>query len=575
MAWALSRSHWRRKTRRSKPDIFIVLSLSLILIDRLQSATFPCGSETVTGERFLLYAPHSGFTNQLWELKNAIVFAAILNRTLIVPPVLDHHAIILGSCPKFRVNGSSDLISAVWDHIMDLIRDQRAHAHPRTQSDYVRNYRLDDPQEPYRDHHLQNHNTCQDPPSLPYISMADIVDLSSLGHTRFRMIDFRIFVSMWCGRNLSGTCLGNSCCAMSSTVESSSISSNYCKSLSFGLYENVKPCVHVVQEDCRTTVWTYQQGNDGTLDSFQPDEQMQKRKKISYVRKRKDLYKSFGPSSDTEMVKILAFGSLFTAPYKGSELYIDIHEAPGDSGIQSLIRDLEFLPFAPEIIAAGKEFVRNKIKGPFLCAQLRLLDGKFKNHWKATFSELKKKLQSEHEGEKNNSLIHIFIMTDLPRNNWAGTYLESLANNTKFYKVHTLHENDELVVQSAKRFRVLKNITSTHNDKLCSYVSSHDILLYIEETVCSCASMGFVGTSGSTITESILSMRKNDLKPILLDCSLPAPVLLANDPTGPFPLVPIFCSSSNPFKLLSLILDNDRTGPIPSERFSDRSDAHD
>ncbi|KAK8953765.1 hypothetical protein KSP39_PZI001776 [Platanthera zijinensis] len=202
---------------------------------------------------------------------------------------------------------------------------------------------------------------------------------------------------------------------------------------------------------------------------------------------------------------------LSTAPYKGSELYIDIHEAPGDSRIQSLIRDLEFLPFSPEIIAAGKEFVRNKIKGPFLCAQLRLLDGNFKNHWKTTFSELKKKLQSEHEGEKNNSLIHIFIMTDLPRNNWAGTYLESLANDTKFYKVHTLHENDELVVQSAKRFRVLKNISSTRYEKLCSYVSFHDILLYIEETVCSCASMGFVGTSGSTITESILSMRKNNV----------------------------------------------------------------
>ncbi|KAK8953764.1 hypothetical protein KSP39_PZI001771 [Platanthera zijinensis] len=493
MAWALSRSHWRRKSRRSKPDIFIVLPLSLILIvvflfaispstdllgyflpptktlDRLQSATFPCGSETAAGERFLLYAPHSGFTNQLWELKNAIVFAAILNRTLIFPPVLDHHAIILGSCPKFRVNGSSDLLTAVWDHIMDLIRDQR------------------------------------------YISMADIVDLSSLGHMRFRMIDFRIFVLVWCGRNLSGTCFGNSCCAMSSNVESSSISSNYYKSLSFGLYENVKSCVHGVQEDCRTTVWTYQQGDDGTLDSFQPEEQMQKRKKISYVRKRTYLYKSFGPSSDTEMVKIHAFGSFFTAPYKGSELYIDIHETPGDSRIQSLIRHLEFLPFAPEIIAAGKEFVRNKIKGPFLCAQLRLLDGKFKNHWKATFSELKKKLQSENEGKKNNSLIHIFIMTDLPRNNWAGTYLESLVNNTKFYNVHTLHENDELVVQSAKRFRVLKNITSTHNDKLCSYVSSHDILLYIEEIVCSCASIGFVGTSGSTITESILSMRKNNV----------------------------------------------------------------
>lgn len=77
------------------------------------------------GERFLLYAPHSGFSNQLSELRNAILFAAILNRTLVVPPVLDHHAIVLGSCPKFRVSSPSDLRASVWDHTMELLRNRR------------------------------------------------------------------------------------------------------------------------------------------------------------------------------------------------------------------------------------------------------------------------------------------------------------------------------------------------------------------------------------------------------------------------------------------------------------------
>uniref|UniRef100_A0A452YW47 O-fucosyltransferase family protein n=1 Tax=Aegilops tauschii subsp. strangulata TaxID=200361 RepID=A0A452YW47_AEGTS len=85
-----------------------------------------CGrSAELEGERFLWYAPHSGFSNQVGELRNAAVAAALLNRTLVVPPVLDHHAVALGSCPKFRVAEPSDLRAAVWDHAMQLLREQR------------------------------------------------------------------------------------------------------------------------------------------------------------------------------------------------------------------------------------------------------------------------------------------------------------------------------------------------------------------------------------------------------------------------------------------------------------------
>lgn len=77
------------------------------------------------GEKFLWYAPHSGFSNQLSELKNAVLMAAILNRTLIVPPVLDHHAVVLGSCPKFRVLDPNELRFRVWNHSIQLLRDRR------------------------------------------------------------------------------------------------------------------------------------------------------------------------------------------------------------------------------------------------------------------------------------------------------------------------------------------------------------------------------------------------------------------------------------------------------------------
>ena len=77
------------------------------------------------GEKFMYYAPHSGFNNQVMELRNALTFAKILNRTLIIPPVLDHHAVWLGSCPKRRVLRPHRLRALVWTRIFDLITNSR------------------------------------------------------------------------------------------------------------------------------------------------------------------------------------------------------------------------------------------------------------------------------------------------------------------------------------------------------------------------------------------------------------------------------------------------------------------
>jgi hypothetical protein len=67
---------------------------------------------------FLWYAPHSGFSNQVGEFCNVVVATALLNCILVVPPVLDHHAVVLGSCPKFRVTDVDALRAAIWDHVM-------------------------------------------------------------------------------------------------------------------------------------------------------------------------------------------------------------------------------------------------------------------------------------------------------------------------------------------------------------------------------------------------------------------------------------------------------------------------
>ncbi|XP_051196376.1 O-fucosyltransferase 30 [Lolium perenne] len=496
-----NRGRWRRRSARSNVPLLVAVLLLLLPASLLLSSAYSsllrsllpfsaspspssrgggvqrCGrSAELDGEKFLWYAPHSGFSNQVGELRNAAVAAALLNRTLVVPPVLDHHAVVLGSCPKFRVSDPADLRTAVWDHAMQLLRERR------------------------------------------YVSMGDIVDLSHV-KALVRTIDFRVFVSLWCGVDMRKTCFSGLCCAVSGG-ESSPSDYGRCRSLLSGLEGSESSgCVYPVQDDCRTTVWTYQENNDGTLDSFQPDEELRRKKKISYVRKRKDLYKGLGPGSKAEDATLLAFGTLFSGPYKGSESYFDIHESPKGHRIQTVLEKTEFLPFAPEIMAAGKEFAKSTIKEPFLCAQLRLLDGQFKNHWKTTFSALKDKLKAlemEMKRNKSGGPIHMFIMTDLPPANWTKTYLADIAKDEK-YELYTLKEND--VLQTAEKLMAAEHglrsgffpkIAERSNED-CHPVQLPEILLYVEESVCSCASLGFVGTAGSTIAGSIETMRMNNV----------------------------------------------------------------
>ncbi|KAJ4784585.1 O-fucosyltransferase family protein [Rhynchospora pubera] len=497
MDWsgAGSGRRWRTRppTPRSKPLIYLLISLPLSLLLLLYLSPFTslssppplpstslCSRLSLSDERFLWYAPHSGFTNQVGELKNALLIGAILNRTVIVPPALDHHAVALGSCPKFRVSSPATLRAAVWDHIMELVRDQR------------------------------------------YVSMADIIDISSVTASMVRTIDFRVFASIWCGQDIKKACSSSMCCSLS-TIKPVSDLSDQCRSLISGLdtIKGTGKCIYTVEEDCRTTVWTYQQNADEELDSFQPDESLKKKKNISYVRTRKDVYRSLGPGTVADRASVLAFGTVFSAPYKGSQLYIDIHASSADLKIKNLIKKIEFLPFASEIMRAGREFAIKRIKGPFLCAQLRLLDGQFKNHWKGTFSALKDKLKTLNQDSTISGTIDIFIMTDLPKENWTKTYLEEIDRDKK-YKVYTLDERDDLVVGAAKGVRKAemgiksgffpRNLDVQGAQESCelgSYLP--DVLLFVEQSVCSCASLGFVGTAGSTIAESIELMRKNNV----------------------------------------------------------------
>ncbi|CAI0417986.1 unnamed protein product [Linum tenue] len=431
-------------------------SKSLFSAQTLSTQNHQCGkirASSRAGEKFLWYAPHSGFSNQLSELKNAALMAGILNRTLVVPPILDHHAVVLGSCPKFRVTAPNEIRASVWNHAVESMKSGR------------------------------------------YVSMADIIDISRLESASLRVIDFRDFAASFCGVNMDSTCVNDLKPGSSSLFDSLM----ECGNVLSGVQGNVGGCLYAVEEDCRTTVWTYENGDDGKLDSFQPDEQLKRKKKISYVRKRRDLLKTLGPGSEADSATVLAFGSLFSASYKGSESYIDIQK----------VKNGDFIPFVPKILNAGKKFALERIRDPFVCAQLRLLDGQFKNHWKATFQGLRQKLESLNQGD--GQPVNIFVMTDLPRGNWSGTYLGELASDEKRFKLHFLWEEDRLVAETARQ--LAKRGSRGNVD--CPRQKSPDVLLYIEESVCSCASLGFVGTAGSTIAESVELMRRSDVCSIL------------------------------------------------------------
>ncbi|KAF9587377.1 hypothetical protein IFM89_001477 [Coptis chinensis] len=98
-------------------------------------------------------------------------------------------------------------------------------------------------------------------------------------------------------------------------------------------------------------------------------------------------------------------------------------------------------------------------------------------------------------------------MTDLSEANWTDSYLGKLLKEDT-YKLHILQEGDELAVQIAKKIAnveyglrsgsLVRNLDANKNKK-CRVDILPDILLYLEEAICSCGKWGFVGTAGSTI----------------------------------------------------------------------------
>ncbi|CAO3656890.1 unnamed protein product [Mucor fragilis] len=75
------------KQKRLTLIIAVLLTVSVLLSCYFLFAQHPLGSDDdPRQEKFLAYLPHSGLSNQRIELANALLLAALLKRTLIIPP---------------------------------------------------------------------------------------------------------------------------------------------------------------------------------------------------------------------------------------------------------------------------------------------------------------------------------------------------------------------------------------------------------------------------------------------------------------------------------------------------------
>ncbi|KAJ7545401.1 hypothetical protein O6H91_09G117900 [Diphasiastrum complanatum] len=430
-------------------------------------------------QKFMWYAPHSGFSNQIGELRNALRIAALLNRTLILPPVTDHHALKLGSCPKFRVIHPSQLRYMAWTHISHLIANSR------------------------------------------YISIADIINITSVTPGLVRTIDFRVFALLWCGADIKSACAGPVCSHLAETVSVWG-SLDQCGTLFTQTATHQQCCIGAVDDSCATTVWTFGEikttGSSGkTSAKLVQMDSIHLEKKAQKPKVRKEVFETLGPHSEVDKATVLAFGSLFSAKYRGSETHIDISLPSGNKAVDAVLEATQFLPFSDVILEAGELFSVQRMRQPYFCAQLRLLDGQFKNHWDKTFLGLKAKLEKVRiDHLKTKEKLAIFVMTDLPRVEWSGTYLGELAASDEF-QLHILELEDELVLKVAKDTLIRehglksgflpKGFVGIGKAMKWNITDLTDVRLCVEEVICACATLGFQGTSGSTITDNINELR--------------------------------------------------------------------
>ncbi|GJP54289.1 hypothetical protein CLOM_g13396 [Closterium sp. NIES-68] len=353
-------------------------------------------------ERFMWFASHGGFGNQVIQLVWGLRLAGLLNRTLIIPPKLSHFAKSsgIGRCDRNPTKPDRTRHDA-WGHYSDMMRGGKG-----------------------------------------YVSMSDVLDFKTLPPALIRTIDLRHFAARFCHCDVAAACYGTGCRELTHAHNHDAHSRKDDKCMwecgaklgaQGGASKKWKQqgVLFPIDNTCKDTLWTI--GNYASLKDLvaavgEKEPAVPAFAHINVKRNRNEpvplnIYSTLGDSSPAKDSKVLAFPSLFHPRIADINL-------EWDDRVQAIREAPVSMPFTPPIMDLARDFIYSSIGRPFGCMQVRGTDGMFvkslKNTLKDAEATLKEMLKRNPKAHAPPLKFPLFLMTDIPKASWKGTFLEHL-----------------------------------------------------------------------------------------------------------------------------------------------------
>ncbi|CAI7744154.1 unnamed protein product [Closterium sp. NIES-53] len=353
-------------------------------------------------EKFMWFASHGGFGNQVIQLVWGLRLAGLLNRTLIIPPKLSHFAKSsgIGRCDRNPTKPDRTRHDA-WGHYSDMMRGGKG-----------------------------------------YVSMADVLDFKTLPPAFIRTIDLRHFAARFCHCDVAPACYGGGCRQLTHGRHHDPHSRKDDKCMwecgaKLGAQGGASKkwrkegVLYPVDNTCKDTLWTI--GNYASLKDLvaavgEKEPAVPAFAHINVKHNRNEpvplnVFSTLGDSSPAKDSKVLAFPSLFHPRIADINL-------EWDDRVQAIREAPVSMPFTPPIMDLARDFIYNSIGRPFGCMQVRGTDGMFvkalKNTLKDAEATLKEMLKRNPRAHAPPLKFPLFLMTDIPKGSWKGTFLEHL-----------------------------------------------------------------------------------------------------------------------------------------------------
>ncbi|CAI5975704.1 unnamed protein product [Closterium sp. NIES-64] len=326
----------------------------------------------------------------------------LLNRTLIIPPKLSHFAKSsgIGRCDRNPTKPDRTRHDA-WGHCSDMMRGGKG-----------------------------------------YVSMADVLDFKTLPPAFIRTIDLRHFAARFCHCDVAPACYGGACRQLTHGRHHDPHSRKDDKCMwecgaKLGAQGGASKkwrkegVLFPIDNTCKDTLWTV--GNYASLKDLvaavgEKEPAVPAFAHINVKHNRNEpvplnVFATLGDASPAKDSKVLAFPSLFHPRIADINL-------EWDDRVQAIREAPVSMPFTPPIMDLARDFIYNSIGRPFGCMQVRGTDGMFvkalKNTLKDAEATLKEMLKRNPKAHAPPLKFPLFLMTDIPKASWKGTFLEHL-----------------------------------------------------------------------------------------------------------------------------------------------------